>query len=168
MYRRRTTKPGRVQKFQTIWQGPFRISEINSHTGNCTLDMDPRHHRKHRVFATDKLKLYHPRDRNNVPIPGPDDQEEEEEYEVERVAGHQVRNGEDYWHIKWKGYGDENNSWEPDMNVRNTATEAIIDFLSRNEQDHDMDANMAAMAYDIEEYDIMELDKEEWNSYVMI
>src|SRR3989337_2750042 len=50
-------------------------------------------------------------------------------YLVEKIVGHKIVNGEDFWPVRWKGYNETNDSWEPDRNVRQNSLEAIIDFL---------------------------------------
>jgi hypothetical protein len=82
----------------------------------------------HPVFAQEKLKPYHHHIFNQTGTPPNtlDSQNDEDytEYEVEEILGHEIENDRDYWYVAWKGYGSENNSWEPDENVRDTAVTA--------------------------------------------
>lgn len=136
VFKRRTRATGKVRKLEPIWQGPYKITAVDEATGNCTLDL-PKRLKMHNIFASDKLKLYKAREGTDHTPPSPDNQEledidmgEDRMYEVEKILDHEERDGEDYWLIKWEGYGNESNSWEPNENVADTAVEAIFEYLT--------------------------------------
>ena len=66
--KRDTTKVSK--KLHTLWQGPYTVLEVDTHTGNCTLDL-PASSRMYRVFASDKLKRYHPPASPSPPVMSP-------------------------------------------------------------------------------------------------
>ena len=57
---------------------------------------------------------------------------DEIEYEVEKVLGKKKIQGRDHYLIKWKGYSNEDNTWEPSENLLN-AQDALKDFLNGNQ-----------------------------------
>ena len=44
-------------------------------------------------------------------------QKEEEVYKVEKIVGKRVDKGRILYHLKWEGYSDSENTWEPKENL---------------------------------------------------
>ncbi|KAF8748670.1 hypothetical protein RHS01_10653 [Rhizoctonia solani] len=77
--------------------GPFKVTEkISSHA--------------YRLKLPETLKIHDPfPDR-----PPPETIEGEEEYKVKQIIDSKQQRGKWFYLIKWKGYGPEDNSWEPE------------------------------------------------------
>ncbi len=48
------------------------------------------------------------------------------EFEIESIADHRLQNGEAQLLVKWKGFGDAENTWEPWFNL--SKTEPAINY----------------------------------------
>ncbi|XP_030567120.1 M-phase phosphoprotein 8 [Drosophila novamexicana] len=46
-----------------------------------------------------------------------DDDNIDAEFEVEAIVGHKAKRGESYFLVRWKGYGKESDSWEPEAEL---------------------------------------------------
>ncbi len=95
--------------------GPFKIiKEISPVAYQLAL---PVNWRIHDVFHASLLNPYHETNAHgpNFTRPPPDLIEGEEEFEVERIISHRTfgRSKRLQYLIKWKGYPESDNSWEP-------------------------------------------------------
>ena len=95
--------------------GPFKIiKEVSLVVFQLAL---PPSWNIHDVFHTSLLTPYHKTTTHgpNFSQPPPDLIDGEEEYEVERIIGHYLygRNRASQYLVKWKGYPDSDNTWEP-------------------------------------------------------
>ncbi|KAF8759770.1 reverse transcriptase [Rhizoctonia solani] len=69
----------------------------------------------HDVFYVGLLSKVHESPNQPLPErPPPETIEGEEEYEVEQIIDSKKQRGKWFYLIKWKGYGPEDNSWEPE------------------------------------------------------
>ncbi|KAF8749013.1 hypothetical protein RHS01_10345 [Rhizoctonia solani] len=93
--------------------GPFEVTEkISSHAYRLKL---PETLKIHDVFYVGLLSKTHESPSQPFPDqPPPETIEGEEEYKVEQIIDSKQQQGKWFYLIKWKGYGPEDNSWEPE------------------------------------------------------
>jgi hypothetical protein len=131
MYKRRTFERGKTKKLHTLWRGPYAITHIGN-KGNCTLDLSTsKNKRRHRVFATDMLKIYHDNKDHQRRIEdiSDDADDEEPEYEIEQLVNHKTVEGKDFYLVRWKGYDQDEDTWEPREELEENASEILADYL---------------------------------------
>ena len=120
-----------AKKLDHLRHGPFIITEkVGQVAYWLKLPQTPTWRCKHDVFNEKLLKPFikpsfdiQPDD---PPAP-PDLVEEEEEYEVEAILNSHKKGWYIDYLVKWKGYSDAENSWEPCGNVRH-AEEEVENF----------------------------------------
>ena len=67
------------------------------------------------------------------PTPLPEiDLDGELNYPVEKIVSSKVHHRKVHYLVKWEGYRDDQNTWEPYDNLMMDATEAIKDFHMNN------------------------------------
>jgi hypothetical protein len=131
MYKRRTFERGKTKKLHTLWRGPYAITKIGS-KGNCTLDLSTsKNKQRHRVFATDMLKLYHDNKdyQRRIEDISDDADDDEPEYEIEQLVNHKTVDGKDFYLVRWKGYDQDEDTWEPREELEENASEILADYL---------------------------------------
>jgi hypothetical protein len=112
-------------KLTSRYIGPFKIKKVLSRL-NYELELPSSIH-IHPVFHISKLRIYHESERfhfnhpNKESRPPPELIDEEEEWEVEKILDRRERKvgrGKRIEYlIKWKGYPEWENTWEPTNNL---------------------------------------------------
>jgi Chromo (CHRromatin Organisation MOdifier) domain len=74
--------------------------------------------------------------RPNFIKPPPDLINGQEEYEVEAILGHRKRGPKWIYLTKWKGYGSNDNTWEPESNLINSK-----EILEAYKKTHNLEDN---------------------------
>lgn len=100
-------------------QGPFPITEV---LGPLTYRLKlPPQWRIHPVFHATLLTPYHENDVHgpNFPQPPADVVDGQEEFEVEAIIAHKRYRGKMKYLVKWKGYPTADNTWTPEMDLKN-------------------------------------------------
>jgi hypothetical protein len=107
--------------------GPYEIIE---QPGPVTFKLKlPRGMRVHPVFHASKFVPYHEDEIGDrqPPKPAPIEVEGHNEWEVEKILNSKVERGRIKYFVKWKGFDESDNSWEPVANVKN-AKELIAEY----------------------------------------
>jgi len=102
-----------TKKLDYKLRGKFRIKRLIG-TNTYELELPPSTGKIHPVFHVSLLEPYH---LNNIlgrlsPTPPPVDFEETE-YHVENIRTSELRKGRVWYLVSWKGYGPDDDTWEP-------------------------------------------------------
>ncbi|KAF8750509.1 hypothetical protein RHS01_09319 [Rhizoctonia solani] len=107
---------------EKVWlDGKNVLEKVSSHAYRLKL---PETLKIHDVFYVGLLSKAH--ESPSQPFPErlpPETIEGEEEYKVEQIIDSKRQRGKWFYLIKWKGYGPEDNSWEPEELLENSQEE---------------------------------------------
>src|SRR5579863_7846533 len=112
--------------------GPFKITEIIGST-TYRLELLPQW-RIHNAFHASLLLPYQEtlKHGRNFEEPPPDLMDRQPEWEVEKILQEQIRCGKKQYLIRWKGYSEVHNSWEPEAYLN--APELLQAFHERHKK----------------------------------
>ena len=122
------------RKLAPRWAGPYEIVErVGAVAYRLAL---PHHLRVHPVFHVSRIKEYndlrsYDASRPVPPRPEPDIVDGSPEWEVERILDRKGSRSRRQYLVHWKGYPDDQNSWEPLRNLRNA-----MDLVGEYDQSH--------------------------------
>ena len=127
----KTTHP--ATKLHPKCYGPFTVTKVISHV-TYQLDL-PSSWKIHNMFHASLLSPYKeiPEHGQNFPEPPLDLIEGEQEWEVERIVGMRQFgcNKKLQYRIRWKGYSEAHDSWEPTDNIH--APDLMATFHQENQ-----------------------------------
>ena len=112
------------RKLHPKFCGPFKITEkINEATFRLDLSEPMKTKGIHDAFHVSLLKPFieDSFDRYDPPLPPVSLRNDTEEYEVEKILSTKRIRGKPHYLIKWKGYGDHENTWQNEEDLENCA-----------------------------------------------
>ena len=123
----------RTRKLAARYVRPFKVTRMVTPV-TVELELPPSMSRIHNRFHVSLLKLFKADNtlpgRTQVSRPAPILMDGTEMWKVERVLRHRIaKNGSTEYLIKWHGYPDSDNSWEPSSGVN--APDAINEYLGQ-------------------------------------
>src|SRR5579863_8880869 len=128
----KTTHP--VTKLCPKRYGPFTVTKKISHV-TYQVDLPPSW-KIHNAFHASLLSPYQEmlEHGQNFTEPPPDLIDGEQEWEVERIVATRLygRNKKRQYHIRWKGYSEAHDTWEPVSNIH--APDLVAAFHQREQQ----------------------------------
>ena len=123
----RRSRPSGKLDYKRI--GPYEVIEcINKNAFRLRL---PKGSRQHSVFNVSKLTPFVESEADTNEIePDPDLVDGFEEFEVETILDSRMDKAKKMYLVKWRGYSELHNSWEPEENLEN-CREILSEYLSK-------------------------------------
>jgi len=121
-----------TKKLDYKLHGKFRTKRLIG-INTYELELPPSTGNIHPVFHISLLEPYH---LNNIlgrhsPSPPPVDLQKME-YHVEKISTSELRKGRVWYLVSWKGYGPDDDTWEPDENLQDSAAVTVLKFHQDN------------------------------------
>ena len=119
---------GHRSKLSPRYTGPYQVQEG---MGDVAYRLRlPDGARIHNVFHVSLLEPWHDRDDDGKAaerMPVALEVDGEDEYELEKILGARKRKGSRQYLVKWKGYPENYDQWEPEENLGN-AEELVREY----------------------------------------
>ena len=122
LLKRMTYPKGKSPKIISRWTGPFAIEKVLRNNSYMLRGISGQV-LKYPVNY-DRLKKYHSklpplavRDETHASVPEFQDLQENNVFEVEKIKGHKKKDDGMYYLVKWKGYPNSQNTYEPESNL---------------------------------------------------
>jgi hypothetical protein len=110
-----------VKKLHPKYIGPFQIISMEPGANSAKLELPKSYSRIHPVFHVSLFKEFKPQASSMALPPEPAVEDGLPYYKVEQILSHRVRQSGRRkireFLIKWTGYDDTHNSWEPEQNL---------------------------------------------------
>ena len=119
-------------KFQRPYAGPFRILE-KLHETSFRLALPPSM-KIHNVFYGGLLKPYTGSEKAFCEAKPVAEDSPDEMYLVESIIQSRPVRGETHYLVKWVGYAEESNTWEPRSSLIKYVPEFIEEFERRSQE----------------------------------
>jgi hypothetical protein len=130
-----TTMTSKSEKLSQAWIGPFAVEALGPHPDTYRLTL-PTTMGIYPVFHTGILKPWiEPAScslRKVDALPAPVIEDGEVEYFVDEILAERARYGKREFLVRWRGYADEENTWEPVRALR--GTEALVRWQQQQQQ----------------------------------
>ena len=105
--------PHEGNKLDPLWTGPCEVLGRVGNTGRyqiaMTTSVQDVHSERLKMYLPmvhgERVRLHYYKPQHDVP--------EDDSMVVEAIIGHRVRGGKHQWRVRWKGYDESFDSWEP-------------------------------------------------------